>query len=162
LAATPLGIPTSVFVFLLVALALEQVLRSTKIGREMFLIGENRRAAIAAALPVARVTVVAFALAGAAAAVAGVVLGATNQNGSLLLSGTLTFDAIAAVLVGGTAVSGGKGSVGRTVLGAIWIGLISDLLLLRGYDTGVQIGVKGLAILGAVMIVESRQRSGAR
>lgn len=95
----------------------------------------------------------AFALAGFCTGVAGVLIGATNQNASLFIESTYTFDAIAATLVGGTAVTGGRGGAARTLFGAIVIATISSLLLLRGYSTGVQIFVKGVVVLVVVVLV---------
>jgi ribose/xylose/arabinose/galactoside ABC-type transport system permease subunit len=111
---TPLGIPISVFVFLALVLIVEFVFRRTTFGRMLFMTGENRRAARAAGLPVTRLTAGAFALAGACAGLAGALLGAYNQGASMQLEGTLTFDAVAATLIGGTVVTGGRGSAWQT------------------------------------------------
>ena len=77
------------------------------------------------------------------------------------LGGTLTLDAIAAVLVGGTAITGGRGSAVQTLGGAVLIAVISDVLLLRGYSTGVQILVKGILVLAVVVAVHLRTTRGA-
>ena len=135
-------------------------MRWTVVGRQIYLMGENRLAARAAALPVTRITMFTFAVGSVCAAVAGILVGGFNENATPLISGTFSFDAIAAVLVGGSAVSGGRGSIGRTVFGALLIGTISDLLLLRGYNTAVQILVRGVIVLVAVVAVHlSSQRS---
>ena len=109
------------------------------LGRRITLIGENRDAARAAGMRIPRITAIAFAIAGASFALGGAFLGAFNKGASAQLEGTSTFDVIAAVLVGGTLISGGRGSALRTLAGAIVIATISDLLLLRGFDTGAQI-----------------------
>jgi ribose/xylose/arabinose/galactoside ABC-type transport system permease subunit len=155
-----LGLPFAVYTFIVLALVVELAMRRTVVGRQIYLMGENRLAARAAALPVTRLTVFTFAVASVCAAVAGVLVGGFNENASLLTEGTFSFDAIAAVLVGGSAVSGGRGSIGRTVFGALLIGAVSDLLLLRGYNTAVQILVRGAIVLVAVVVVHiSSQRS---
>ena len=151
-----LGIPFAVYVFFAVAILVEFLLRATRFGRECYLMGENRRAARAAGLPVALLTTGAFAVAGACTGAAGVLTGAASANGSLLLVGTLTYDAIAATLVGGNAVTGGRGSVARTVVGALLIATVSDLLLLRGYGTGLQILVKGIIVAAVVIVTNLR------
>ena len=79
----------------------------------------------------------------------------------MTLGGTLTLDAIAAVLVGGTAIAGGRGSALRTLGGAVLISVISDVLLLRGYSTGAQILVKGVLVLAVVVAVHLRAHAGA-
>jgi simple sugar transport system permease protein/ribose transport system permease protein len=157
--ALPLfGVPFAIYVFFTVAIVAEFVLRKTRFGRQLYLMGENRSAAHAAGLPTALLTTGAFALAGACTGLAGVLIGAASANGSLLLEGTYTYDAIAATLVGGNAVGGGRGSVARTVVGALFIATISDLLLLRGYSTGIQILVKGIIV--AVVVVLTNLRRG--
>jgi ribose/xylose/arabinose/galactoside ABC-type transport system permease subunit len=158
LASNVAGIPFSVYVFVAVAILGELAMRRTRFGIEVMLLGENRRAARAAALPVTRIATVAFAVAGACAAITGILVGAFNQNSSLQVTGTFTFDAIAAALVGGTAVNGGYGAVWRAVLGAVVIAVISDMLLLRGYSTGIQILVKGVIVMFVVVLVQVRRR----
>ena len=131
-------------------------------GRQMYLIGENPAAARAAGLPVARVTVIAWAFFGACIALTGVFLAAFNTSANSSLGGTLSLDVIAAVLVGGTAISGGKGSALRTLGGAVLISAISDLLLLRGLSTGIQLLVKGILVLLVVIAVHVRSARGRR
>lgn len=148
-----LGLPFPIFVFFGLAILAELMMRRTLFGRQVYLMGENRLAARAAALPITRITVAAFAVGGACAAVTGILVGAFNQNATLLVTGTFSFDAIAAALVGGSAVTGGRGSIGRTVFGALLIGTISDMLLLRGFNTSLQILARGLIVLMAVLMV---------
>jgi ribose/xylose/arabinose/galactoside ABC-type transport system permease subunit len=151
--ATPAGIPLSVFVLLLLTLAVQWTLRRTGFGRSLYLVGENRPAAQAAGLPVGRTTTVAWLGAGALFAVTAAFTAAFNTSANVNLGGTLTFDAIAAVLAGGTPISGGRGSALRTLAGAVLIAAVSDILLLRGYSTGVQVMVKGLIVLMVVIAV---------
>lgn len=162
LARTVGGLPISIFVFLAVALIVELFMRRTRWGRGVYLMGENYSAARAAGFPTAWLTTLAFIIAGACAAIAAILISGFNQNSNLATQGTFTFDAIAAVLVGGSSVSGGYGSVGRTVIGALVIAAVSDMLLLRGASTGVQVLVKGVAVLLVVVLVQvARARGGA-
>lgn len=154
LSSPVLGVAVPVYVLLVMVVLGELWLRRTRIGRETLLVGENREAAHAAALPVPLIITVAFTIAGVCAGVTGVLLGAFNQNASLLVQGTYTYDAIAAALVGGSVVTGGRGSFVRTLAGALIIAAISDMLLLRGYPTGVQIMVKGLVVVIVVVLVQ--------
>jgi ribose/xylose/arabinose/galactoside ABC-type transport system permease subunit len=160
LAKTVLGLPISVYVFLAVALAVDLFMRRTRQGREIYLMGENDVAARAAGLPVARLTTLAFTIAGLCVAIAGILIAGFNQNSNLAVSGTFTFDATAAILVGGNSVTGGSGSIGRTVVGALIIAAISDMLLLRGASTGVQVLVKGVIVIIVVMLVHLARREG--
>ncbi|MFG1610326.1 ABC transporter permease [Actinoplanes sp. NPDC049265] len=156
--ATPGGVALSVYALVALAVLLEWLLRRTSFGRTLYLIGENRRAARAAGLPVGRVTTVAWLGAGALFAVTAAFMAAFNTSANVNLGGTLTFDAIAAVLAGGTPISGGRGSALRTLAGAVLIAAVSDILLLRGYSTGVQIMVKGLIVLLVVVGVHLRAK----
>lgn len=141
-----------IYILLGTVVVLDLLLRRTRFGRELKLVGENAGAARAAGIPTAWVVIVAFALAGLCTAIAGLELGAFNESGSLLIEGTLTYDAIAAVVVGGIAISGGRGSVWQAFGGAVLIGAISDILLLRGYSEGIQILVKGLIVFVVVVL----------
>jgi ribose/xylose/arabinose/galactoside ABC-type transport system permease subunit len=156
--ATPGGVALSVYVLLVLAVLVEWTLRRTSFGRSLYLIGENRRAARTAGLPVGRTTSVAWLAAGALFAVTAMFTAAFNTSSNVNLGGTLTFDAISAVLAGGTPIAGGRGSALRTLAGAVLIAAVSDILLLRGYSTGVQIMVKGLIVLFVVVIVHLRTK----
>jgi ribose/xylose/arabinose/galactoside ABC-type transport system permease subunit len=158
LARTIFGLPFSVYVFLGLALVLDLCMRRTRFGLELYLLGENQPAARAAGLPVALLTTAAFAVAGFCVAVTGVLIAGFAQNVNLQVAGTYTFDAIAAILVGGSAVTGGWGSVGRTVIGALIIATITDMLLLIGASTGMQIFVKGLIVTVVVVLLHLARR----
>lgn len=154
------GIPVAVFAFAVLAVALHLALTSTRWGRRIFLVGENREAARVAGLRLGRVVASAFLVAGILTAIAGMFLGAITTNASLEVGGNLTFDAVAAALVGGASVAGGRGSALRTLAGALAVATVSDLLLLRGFESGAQICVKGLVVLLAVVIVHLRSGEG--
>lgn len=156
--STIIGLPVTFYVMLAVVALGEFVMRRTRFGKYVYMVGDNREAAYSAGFPMGAIGAGVFGLAGAAAAIAGVMLGAYNQGASLLLTGNLTYDAIAATLVGGTLVAGGKGSVWKTLVGAIVIATITDLLLLRGYSEGVQIMVKGLLVIVVVIVVHLRSQ----
>jgi len=156
--ATPASIPLSVYALVAAAALVEWALRRTAFGRSLYLIGENRAAARAAGLPVGRTTTAAWFGAGALFAVTAAFTAAFNTAANVNLGGTLTFDAIAAVLAGGTPISGGSGSAARTLAGAVLIAATSDILLLRGYSTGIQVMVKGLIVTFVVVLVHLRTR----
>jgi ribose/xylose/arabinose/galactoside ABC-type transport system permease subunit len=162
LSQAPFGIPVSVYALVALVIVLTLALRGTNWGRMIYLIGDNRLAARAAGLPVGRVITIAFAVASACAALAGIFLAAFSANATTQIGGTLSFDSIAAVLVGGTAIAGGSGSALRTVFGAAVIAVISNLLLLRGFDEGVRVAATGALVLVVVIVVQFRSRSAAR
>ena len=160
--ATPLGIPVAVFVLVGLGILNELILRFTTLGRQVPLVGENRRAAVAAGLPVTRVTVFAWTMFGVMSGVGAAFLGAFNRQANISLAGNLTFDVIAAVLVGGIAVAGGRGTAIGAMLGAVAISAITNLLLLRGFDTGAQLLVKGLLVVVIVVVLQLRRRETTR
>ncbi len=159
LAAPVLGLPFPVYVFIGVVVIGELALRRTVVGRQLVVMGASPKASLAGALPVVALTTGAFAICGVTAGIAGVLLGAFNQSGTLTTSGTLTYDAIAAVLVGGTAVSGGRGSVIRSAVGALLIAAISNVLLLRGFSPPAEMFVLGL-VVGCVVILNHVNQKG--
>ena len=133
-------------------------MRRTRFGRQIYLLGENRAAARAAALPITLLTVGAFGIAS--------LYGGCRhphrrdeRERLVALTRSYTYDAIAAALVGGNAVTGGRGSIARTAVGAVFIATISDMLLLRGYSTGVQILVRGIIVVVVVVLTNLKERS---
>ena len=156
--ATPLGIPVAVYVMIALGIVNELIMRFTTIGRLVPLVGENPRAARAGGLPVTRVVVFAWTMFGIMSGVGAAFLGAFNRQANITLAGNLTFDVIAAVLVGGIAISGGRGSALGAMLGAIAISGITNLLLLRGFDTGAQLLVKGLLVVLIVVALQLRSK----
>jgi ribose/xylose/arabinose/galactoside ABC-type transport system permease subunit len=155
------GIPLSVYIFIVLAVIVEVILRRTSFGVSVYLLGDNRQAARAAALPVTRLVTGVFVLSGLLAGVAGVLLVSINRDASLSLEGSNTYNAIAATLVGGTLVSGGRGSIGRTVFGCLVISAVADLVVIRGYSTGIQDLVQGVLVVIAVVIVRITSRAEA-
>lgn len=148
-----LGIPFAFLVLVAAAVLVQLLLRRTRFGLELQLLGENRDAARVAGLSSGALTTGAFAIAGACAGLTGILLAAFNQNATLNIEGTYTFDAIAALLVGGAAVSGGRASAIRSALGALAISALTSLLLLRGWSTGAQLAAKGVIVLATVVLL---------
>ena len=153
-------LPVSVYVLFGLVIVLEVMLRYTRFGRMLYLVGENRPAARAAGLPTGLIIAGAFAVAGVCIGIVGVELAAFNKSGSLLLESTFTYDAIAAAVVGGIAITGGRGLMIQALAGTLFVQTIADILLLRGESQGWQILVKGLIVLGAITLVRlNRVRS---
>jgi ribose/xylose/arabinose/galactoside ABC-type transport system permease subunit len=156
------NLPIAVFILIGVTAALECVLRLTRFGTMLYLVGENRSAARAAGIPTAWVIVGAFALAGLCIAIAGIELGAFNSAGSLLVESNYTTDGIAAAVIGGIAITGGRGSLFQALGGAVLVQAISDIVLLRGYTEGWQLLLKGLILLGVVVLMRLNRMRSAR
>jgi ribose transport system permease protein len=147
--ARPLGIPTQSWAFGIFTLVATLVLTRTRFGREVFLVGANRDAARASGLGIGKTTVVAFVLSSLAAGIAGVFTAAQITQAPLTQFDGLNIDVIAAVLVGGTALQGGEGSTLRSALGAVFIALLANFLLLRQVSFGTRTLVTGLIVVVA-------------
>jgi len=150
--ARPLGIPTQVIAFVALTVVAALFLAKTRTGRETLLVGANREAAYSTGLRVGRTVVLAFVVTGFAAGICGILIASQIEQGIVNQFPTLNIDVIAAVLVAGTAVQGGDASMWRTALGACFIALLQNLMLLRDYSFGVRTLIIGLAVLVGVTI----------
>jgi ribose/xylose/arabinose/galactoside ABC-type transport system permease subunit len=146
------GIPTEALFFFATVIIGQAILSWTRIGREMVMVGSNLRAATAAGISTTATISVAYVIAGACAAVSGVLLAARYGSGDMELGAGYDYTAIAAVLVGGTGIQGGSGSVLRTLVGVTVIAIIEVVLLLRGYSEQLQFLITGLIVLGVIML----------
>jgi len=153
-----LGIPVAVWIMILVAAVAVVVTTKTPFGRRIFAVGGNERAAILAGIRVNRVKIAVYVISGACAALAGLLL--TSELGAAYPDTATTYElnAIAAAVLGGTALSGGRGTVIGTVMGAFVIGFLSDGLVLVGVSTFWQSVVKGAVIVFAVITEQAQQR----
>lgn len=145
-------VPNQIVLFLVVALLAEVIVERTRFGRELRLIGMNPSAASVAGLRVQRTLTLAFLAAGTAAAVAGALFASQAAQGNLRLGGGLDFDAIAAVLVGGVAIKGGRGRMMDAAFGALFLAVVSNILLVKGLAFEIQLAVKGLVVVAAVIL----------
>ncbi|QKC92881.1 ABC transporter permease [Mesorhizobium sp. NZP2234] len=146
------GIPNQIVLFLLAALVFSFIVERTRFGRELRLIGLNPKAAHFTGLRVGRTLVIAYVLAAAAAAFAGALYGSQAAQGNLKLGAGLDFDAIAAVLVGGVAIKGGQGRILDAAIGAVFLAIITNILLLKGLSLEIQLIVKGLVVIASVIL----------
>lgn len=122
----------------------------SKMGRHMYAIGGNMKAAFFSGINTSKVIFLTYTLSGFFAALAGMVLTSRNSSLQPAVGNGAEMDAIAAVVLGGTSMAGGRGSIGGTVLGAFIIGLISNGLNMLAIDSFYQLVVKGIIILIAV------------
>jgi ribose/xylose/arabinose/galactoside ABC-type transport system permease subunit len=152
------GIPVEFAVFLCVAALGQFILSLTTFGRNLFLIGSTFRAAEAVGVRTWRAVTGAYLWAGLFTAPAGIMLAIRYDAASMNYGMGYEYDAIAAVLVGGTIIKGGEGSVLRTLAGALIIGVIQVVLVLQGLRTEWQYLIAGLVVLGVIAL----QTSGTR
>lgn len=147
-----LGIPLPVWISGMIVLFAIMVTKKTKFGRYVYAIGGNEHAAKLSGIRVNHIKMTVYAIAGALAAVAGILVTARLDSAQPNAGSSYELDAIAAVVIGGTSLSGGKGSVLGTVLGAVIIGVLNNGLVLLDVSPFWQQVVKGLVILLAVII----------
>ena len=159
LAGDFLGIPIPVLCFAGVALAAWFFLRNFRLGRHIYAVGGNEHAARAAGVPVERVKLFAYGLCGLLTGLAGVVLAARITTGQPNAGQAYELDAIAAVVIGGTSLAGGVGTITGTLLGVLLIGVINNGLDLLGVSSYYQAVIKGVIIVGAVWLDRRQSRS---
>jgi ribose/xylose/arabinose/galactoside ABC-type transport system permease subunit len=152
------GIPVEFLVFLASVVIGQVILSLTRFGRNIYMLGSSFGAAEVAGIKTWRTVTGAYAWAGAFTALAGIMLAIRYDSASIAYGAAYEYDAIAAVLVGGTAIKGGEGSALRTLLGAMAIAIIQVVLLLQGFLVEWQYLITGLIVLGMVML----QTSGTR
>ncbi len=146
------GIPVPVIIMLLTFVLFHFITRRTIFGRSVYAVGGNEEAARLSGISVMRTRLTIFGLTGFLAALAGVLISSRIMSGSSNIAEGLEFEVIAAVIIGGTSLMGGKGSIWGTFLGVIFIGLLSNGMVLQDISPFVQEVVRGLIILLAVFI----------
>lgn len=142
-----LGVPTQTIAFLISVAVAWWVITKTRFGRETVLIGANRATAQASGISVARVTITVFIIAAFAAAVMGIFEAAQFSKARVMGFGSLDFDVVAAVLISGTAIQGGRGSALRTAIGAIFIATLQNYMLLLAWSSGTRTLITGAFIV---------------
>jgi ribose/xylose/arabinose/galactoside ABC-type transport system permease subunit len=158
-----LGIPPAAIIMLVFFAIFAFVSRKTAFGRSVFAIGGNAHAAFLSGISVSKIRVALFAIAGAMAAISGILLVSRLGSGNATAANGLEFDVIAAVVVGGTSLSGGRGSMLGTLLGVLVITLIGNGLVLLGINPFFQQVVRGLIIVIAVLAnIQAIKRSMSR
>lgn len=147
-----LGIPLPVWISGFIVLLAVLVTQKTRLGRYIYAIGGNENAARLSGIHVKKVKIIVYAIAGALAGVGGILVTSRLDSAQPNAGITYELDAIAAVVIGGTSLSGGRGSIMGTVLGAIIIGVLNNGLVLLNVSPFWQQVVKGGVILLAVII----------
>ena len=138
--------------YAILAILFGVLLSRTVFGRHVRAIGDNERAARFAGLPIRRVKVIVYMLSGLLSAAGGVLYAAENHQGNPNSGIAYELDAIAAVVIGGTRLSGGRGSISGTVIGTLMIGILTNMLRLNNVDSNVEMMVKALIIILAVAV----------
>ena len=156
------GVPVIVLIFILVAIGGWVLLNRTTFGRRTFAIGGNPEAARLAGIKVERHTMAIYALAGLCAGIGALMLMARTTTGSATHGTGLELDVIAAVVIGGTLLTGGRGSIFGTVLGVLIFSTLTNLFTLNNLSLSVQLVAKGAIIVSAVLIQRQLARRAQR
>jgi erythritol transport system permease protein len=153
-----LGLPVSVWVLIAVALGAAYFARYVPLGRHIFAVGGNERAARMSGIRVNRVKMFVYMFSGFCAAIVGLVISSELMASHPATGTNLELNAIAAAVLGGTSMSGGRGTIGGTIIGAFVIGILSDGLVMMGVSSFWQMVIKGLVIIVAVVVDQAQRR----
>ena len=161
-ASQPLGLPISAWVMILFAVVFSIVLTRTPFGRWLYATGSNERAAQLSGVPVTRVKTRIYVLSGLCAGVVGILQMANISSSTADLGTYYELNAIAAVVIGGAALSGGRGTVRGTIIGAFVIGFLANGLVIVGVSPFWQKVITGAVIIFAVAVDQIQQIIGRR
>ncbi len=155
--STILSVPTPVYFFISVCIVFFLLFRYTRFGRRLFAVGENKIAAFLAGIDVKNYKLAVFGINGLLAGLAALILLSRVGVGNPNIGNGLELEAIAAAVVGGTALSGGKGSIVGSFIGVIFLGIISNSLNIVGVSTFWKYVTTGSVIIIAVVISNVRK-----
>ncbi len=161
-AGTILGLPAPIWLMLLFAVAGACLAERTPFGRRVYAVGGNERAAELSGVRVRRIKFAVYVISGFCAAMVGLIIAAQLASAHPATGETFELNAIAAVVLGGTSLMGGRGSIGGTIIGAFVIGVLADGLILLGVSEFWQIVIKGLVIVLAVVLDQMQQHYARR
>lgn len=153
-----LGLPTQIWLMLIIGIVTAVVAMKTPFGRRVYAIGGNARAAELSGVRTQRITIAVYVISGACAALAGLIL--TSQLGAAFPNTATGYElnAIAAAVLGGTSLSGGQGSIPGTIAGAFIIGFLNDGLVLNNISSFWQQVIIGVVIVLAVIFDHAQRR----
>lgn len=155
---TLLGVPVSIVALVVFAAVAAYVAGRTPFGRQVYAVGGNERAAALSGVRVNRIKVCAYMISGFCAAFAGLVIASELVAAHPASGETFELNAIAAAVLGGTSLSGGRGTIAGTLIGAFVIGVLSDGLVMLGVSSFWQMVIKGIVIIAAVVLDQMQRR----
>ncbi len=154
-----LGLPVPIIIFLVIVVIAFVVLTQTRLGRYTYAIGGNEETVKLSGINSGFFKTFAYVIAGATAAISSLILTSRLNSAEPIAGSGYELDVIAAVVIGGTSLNGGRGSVWGTFLGALMIGVINNGMNLLGISAYFQLVVKGLIIIGAVLLDRLREEA---
>jgi erythritol transport system permease protein len=153
-----LGLPVSVWLLLVVALGAAYLAKYTPLGRHIFAVGGNEGAARISGIRVSMVKMFVYMFSGFCAGIVGLIISSELMAAHPATGETFELNAIAAAVLGGTSMSGGRGAIGGTIVGAFVIGILSDGLVMMGVSSFWQMVIKGLVIIVAVVVDQAQRK----
>ncbi|BCH18514.1 ABC transporter permease [Mesorhizobium sp. L-2-11] len=157
-----LGLPVSIWILVVVAVGAAYLAKYTPLGRHIFAVGGNERAARISGVRVNMVKMFVYMFSGFCAAVVGLIISSELMASHPATGESFELNAIAAAVLGGTSMSGGRGTIGGTIVGAFVIGILSDGLVMMGVSSFWQMVIKGLVIIVAVVVDQAQRRLQSR
>lgn len=152
------GVPVPTIILIIVFILASVMLTKLKFGRYVYAVGGNENAAMVSGINVKRIKMMVYVLSGIACGIAAIILTARVSAGLPTAGESYELDAIAATVIGGTSLSGGRGRLWGTIVGAILLGIVNNGLDLMNVSSFYQQIVKGLIILGAILIDSKRNQ----
>ena len=156
--ATWLGLPLTVWLLIIVGLGAAYLAARTPLGRQIYAVGCNERAAQLSGVRVNRVKMFVYMFSGFCAAIVGLIISSELVASHPMTGETFELNAIAAAVLGGTSMSGGRGKIGGTIIGAFVIGILSDGLVMMGVSSFWQTVIKGIVIIAAVVVDQVQRK----
>ncbi|WP_319410901.1 ABC transporter permease [uncultured Cohaesibacter sp.] len=157
-----LGIPISIWMLIAVGLGAAYVASRTPLGRYIYAVGGNEKGAALSGVNVHRVKIAVYMFSGFCAALVGLIISSQLVASHPATGNMFELNAIAAAVLGGTSMSGGRGKIAGTIVGAFVIGILSDGLVMMGVSAFWQTVIKGLVIIAAVVVDQAQQKLQAR
>jgi len=154
-----MGIPVLIIILIFMFILCSVILNKTILGRYIYAVGGNEQAARASGINVSQVKMAVYSISGLLAGLAGILLTSRITTGQPNAGAGFELDAIAAVVIGGTSTTGGKGSIAGTLVGVLLIGVINNSLDLLNVTSYYQQVVMGIIIIGAVVLDSLNQKS---
>lgn len=152
-------VPISIPIFFVIAIISHIILSKTKYGRIFYMIGQNEKTARVSGIGTDLYVFCTYVIASIYACLAGILLAArTNMAGATMVGNTMLTDTISAAVIGGASLSGGKGNILGSVLGALFITVISNFINLMGYSYYVGLIIKGILIVVIIALDRLRNR----
>lgn len=153
-----LGVNYSIWLMIIFTIVAHILTKHTPLGRHVYAIGGNERAAKLSGVPVSGTKVIVYSISGFCSALVGLIIASQLVAAHPLTGDTFEMNAIAAAVLGGTSLAGGRGSMGGTIIGAFVIGVLNDGLVMMGVSSFWQMVIKGAVIVVAVIIDQVQAR----